>query len=74
MRNADLPAMPIEFSGFGLYAPEAHAGLTKREIFAMHAMQGLLSGRDSEEFDFEGAAIYAVSHADALLIALEKTK
>jgi len=29
--------MPIEFNGFGVYAPEAHLGLTKREMFAMNA-------------------------------------
>ena len=42
-KNADMPAMPIEFSGFGLYAPEAFGGLTKREEFAKTAMLGLLS-------------------------------
>ena len=42
-KNADMPAMPIEFSGFGLYAPEAFGGLTKREEFAKTAMMGLLS-------------------------------
>ena len=42
-KNADMPAMPIEFSGFGLYQPEAFCGLTKREEFAKTAMLGLLS-------------------------------
>ena len=42
-KNADMPAMPIEFSGFGLYKPEAFGGLTKREEFAKTAMMGLLS-------------------------------
>lgn len=42
-KNADMPAMPIEFSGFSLYAPEAFGGLTKREEFAKTAMLGLLS-------------------------------
>ena len=42
-KNADMPAMPIEFSGFGLYQPEAFGGLTKREEFAKTAMMGLLS-------------------------------
>ena len=42
-KNADMPAMPIEFSGFGLYQPEAFGGLTKREEFAKTAMLGLLS-------------------------------
>ena len=39
-KNADMPAMPIEFSGFGLYQPEAFGGLTKREEFAKTAMMG----------------------------------
>ena len=38
MKNGDMPAMPIELNGFGQYAPEAHTGLTKREMFAMHFM------------------------------------
>ena len=42
-KNADMPAMPIEFSGFGLYQPEAFGGLTKREEFAKTAMLGFLS-------------------------------
>ena len=42
-KSADMPAMPIEFSGFGLYQPEAFGGLTKREEFAKTAMMGLLS-------------------------------
>ena len=42
-KNADMPAMPIEFIGFGLYRPEAFGGLTKREEFAKTAMMGLLS-------------------------------
>lgn len=37
--NGKKPAMPIEFSGFAYATPESHSGLTKREMFAMHAMQ-----------------------------------
>ena len=48
MKNADMPAHPIELSGFGLYAPEAHHGLTKREMFAMAAMQAQLSALNNE--------------------------
>ena len=48
MKNADMPAHPIELSGFGLYAPEAHYGLTKREMFAMAAMQAQLSALNNE--------------------------
>ena len=48
VKNADMPAHPIELSGFGLYAPEAHYGLTKREMFAMAAMQAQLSALNNE--------------------------
>jgi len=44
MNNADTPAAPIELNGFGQYEPVSFLGLTKRERFAMAAMQGLLSG------------------------------
>ncbi|AUR88512.1 hypothetical protein NVP1115B_37 [Vibrio phage 1.115.B._10N.222.49.B11] len=70
MKNKDMPAMPIELSGFGQFKPEAHIGLTKREMIAMHALQGLASygGYCSMEY----AAEDAVKYADALLKELEK--
>ncbi len=74
MKNADMPAMPV------LYAPNQHGGmercgtngLTKREAFAMAAMQGLCvsSGRYSTPQDMAHAAVKA---ADALLAALEES-
>lgn len=73
MKNADLPAMPIEFNGFGQYAPECYGGLTKREMFAMAAMQGLTSidnfSNDSETIS--NMAKWSVKCADALLAALD---
>ena len=75
MKNADMPAMPIELSGFGLYAPEAHYGLTKREMFAMAAMQGILASlTDDADISPEGLARSAVRNADALLAELERRK
>ncbi|AUR96630.1 hypothetical protein NVP1228O_36 [Vibrio phage 1.228.O._10N.261.49.C1] len=70
MKNKDMPAMPIELSGFGQFKPEAHIGLTKREMIAMHALQGLVSygGYSSMKY----AAEDAVKYADALLKELEK--
>ena len=59
MKNADLPAMPIELNGFGQYAPEAHIGLTKREMFAMSAMQGICSNPD-DRYTYEQLAGHAV--------------
>lgn len=79
MKNADLPAMPIEFNGFGQYAPECHGGLTKREMFAMHSMQGILSHPDVKPSVGVGAELFesyvaemSVKMADALLSALDK--
>ena len=74
MKNADKPAMPIEINGFGQYAPECHAGLTKREIFAMHAMQGLLACSATYRISRDALASDAVATADALLAELECTK
>ena len=59
MKNADLSAMPIELNGFGQYAPEAHIGLTKREMFAMSAMQGICSNPD-DRYTYEQLAGHAV--------------
>lgn len=67
--NGNMPAIPIEFSGFGQYA---YAGLTKREIFAMHAMHGMLSHHGGRMSLLCWIAENSVSYADALLAKLEK--
>jgi hypothetical protein len=64
MKNGDMPAMPIEINGFGQYAPEVYGGLTKREMFAMAAMQGLL---DDSNVQTISAVNIAVECADLLL-------
>ena len=77
MKNGDMPAMPIELNGFGQYAPEAHTGLTKREMFAMHFMQAWIQHHGSAGdygFSKEGAALSAIECADSLIAKLEKTK
>ncbi len=71
MKNTNAPAMPIELSGFGQYAPEVHTGLTKREMFAMAAMQGLCA-HSGDYHTFANMASDAVNYADALLAELEK--
>lgn len=83
MKNADMPAMPLsgdayrdfanydETSGTS-YNPECQ-GMTKREMFAMHAMQALASG-GSENWLVNHAPAIAVKIADATLAELEKTK
>ena len=72
MKNADMPAMPIEIDGHGQYAPEAHTGLTKREMFAMHMMAACRVGRTYN--NWSDAAIDAIEMADALLSELEQQK
>ena len=64
MKNGDMPAMPIEINGFGQYAPEVYVGLTKREMFAMAAMQGLLADSNVQTIS---AVNIAVECADLLL-------
>ena len=76
MKNADLPAMPIELNGFGQYAPEAYTGLAKREMFAMHFMRAWIQHHGSAGdygFSKEGAALSAIECADSLIAKLEKT-
>lgn len=46
-------------------------GLTKRERYAMAAMQGLLSGDTSDGWTVASATKKAVEYADALITALE---
>lgn len=53
---------------------ESEGGLTKRELFAAMAMQGLVGNSDpdiSDWSDFQVAS-FAVKQADALLDALER--
>ena len=70
--NGNLPAMPVELSGFGQFAPEVHTGLTKREMFAMAAMQGLIASDATGTLHEPRCAELAVKQADALLAELER--
>ena len=78
MSNSEAPAFPSQ-----RYIPTGHSfldlckhvpigeGLSKRELFAAMAMQGLLSwAPDAYDGKYALAAITAVAHADALLHAL----
>ena len=73
MKNADMPAMPVELSGFGTYEPIAYTGLTKREMMAMHALQGLLAAPDLNTVEPNAVAGTAIAYADALLEELDRT-
>jgi hypothetical protein len=70
MKNSDMPAMPYVIPGN--VATKTYGGLNKREIFAMHAMQSLVTARLHWDMKFNEVASLAVEHADALLQELEK--
>lgn len=81
MNNADLPAMPIAVTEHfaksigDLPLPiKEITGLTKREMFAMAAMQGLLVNAERNSLTFDTVQVQAVKCADALLAQLEITK
>ena len=85
MNNGDMPAMPMfssdakpcQVRDTSTQSTIDASGLTKRETFAMAAMQGLLSNDspslilDTPINDF---SFLAVKHADALLAELAKEK
>jgi hypothetical protein len=51
-----------------------NAGLTKREFFAVMAMQGIISNKDGLDIKIERIVESAVDTADALIEELNKTK
>ncbi len=81
IKNGDLPAAPTIYADMAangqreIYCDQT--GLTKREQFAMAAMQGLTANAGanltSDSFHVS-AAVKAVKCADALLAELERTK
>ena len=71
MKNSDMPAMPCQPLGQdGMPSHEMTYGLTKREMFAMTAMQGLCT-HSADYHTFEDLISDAVNYADALLEKLE---
>lgn len=82
MENADLPAMPNPadkvyeiIKGENPDYEKASAGLTKREMFAMHAMASWVNHHGAAGdygFNENEAAKLAVECADALLEELAK--
>lgn len=78
IKNGDLPAMPSVLlsevesnSGMKYELKTECIGLTKREQFAMAAMQGILANSSNS---MSYAARDAVLMADELLAELEKSK
>lgn len=77
MKNSDLPAMPNNNpETFPTPCCEEYGkGLTKREMFAMHAMTSWVNHHGSAgDYSFSGnkAARLAIECADALLEELAK--
>ena len=80
MSNGNTPAFPVEVDHYqdgsirgrqtGTYAG-LEIGLTKRELFAAMAMQGLIASGYTQE-TFGDLQFDAVRHADALLAELSK--
>lgn len=81
-KNGDLPAMPFTQEPFPIEAISENfgavaAGLSKRELFAAMAMQGLLSCGATYKGSTTNRDLLArdaISHADTLLAELERTK
>lgn len=70
MNNADMPAMPVELSGFGTYEPIAYTGLTKREMMAMHIAAGFAA---DGQITTDNVVKWSVEVADKLLQELDRT-
>lgn len=69
MTNSNQSAYPVLETEIGI---EFHAGLTKREAFALAALKGLLSSDTGFTTYHNEIASRSVSLADALLKELEK--
>jgi len=82
IKNGDLPAMPVieeskseQYNGATFITATAISfGLTKREMFAMAAMQGILSADTGNDVTYQKCAEWSVKQADELLAELERTK
>ncbi len=77
MENKDSPAMPLVLdivvdAHGNKRVDDAHLGLTKREMIAMHVMQGFAATPDTNcASTITEQASMAVKWADALIDALE---
>lgn len=72
IKNGDMPAMPTSPNDTDpAWAAARDGGLTKREVFAVAAMQGMLSN-SCLSGDAESLVASSVRFADALLDELEK--
>ena len=65
------PAFPVDQHEHG-HAPLACTGLTKRELFAAMAMQGLMAANWTKDISQEDISLLAIDGADALIDELQK--
>ena len=76
MNNGDAPAAPISEEETDRIdgSVKIYTGLTKREAFAMAAMQGLIPATIDLGECYDDQASHAVEMANALLKALEESQ
>ena len=77
IKNGDMPARPVDRCDADAIEAgiQVFSGLTKREMMAMAAMQGILSSLAAEEdLSTRDLARCSVADADALLAELERTQ
>ena len=77
IKNGDMPAMPVyQYDQVGdvVSSEILSNGLTKREMMAMAAMQGLVANSNGGYSDYKYMAEDAVRIADTLIAELERTK
>jgi len=73
VNNGDTPASPTKHNSEHFeHTNHYTTGLTKREVFAMAAMQGLLSGGAIETMNDYVISCCAVNYADGLLKGLDE--
>lgn len=70
MKNSESPAMPIEIGGFGMYAPAAYTGLTKREYFVKSFITASITSGNT----YNGFIDDAIMWANEALSKLDETK
>ncbi len=73
--NDNDPAYPVpHFARPDGHVDYGFSGLTKRELFAARAMQGILANSGCRANTYEVYAIDSVRYADALLAELAKAR
>lgn len=74
MKNGKDNAFPVVLQHGLSHDSHVEIGLTKREYFAIMAMQGYIAAGSNGMPNAQALAGYATNAADALLAELEKTE